>query len=253
MSGDIALTAEPRAAGRPFGFWATLGWTLLAFVAGLVTAAGVGAVLAPITGLTFSQMVLAGRSPIVGALLVLAAAVMIAVLVVAARRAGWSALAYLALVRPRGRYLLAGLLCSVLPILLVFVHVQFDVTQIVPAEQFGTARGRNILHLQFYLVILQAVIAMPVMEEIVFRGFAYRGLTRTRIGVVGTILITSVVWALIHINKSLAGMFDTTLAGIIWGWLRWYTGSTWVTIGAHVINNALAVLLTIAAMYGLLG
>jgi membrane protease YdiL (CAAX protease family) len=196
---------------------------------------------------------LSGRSPTVGALLVLVAVVMIAVLVFAARRAGWIALAYLALVRPRGRYVLAAILCVIAPLLIVFAHAQFDIRQIVPPEQFGAAIGRNILHLQFYLLVLSAVIAMPVMEEVVFRGFVYRGFSETRIGVAGAIVITSLVWALIHIDKSPAQMFDTAIHGIIWGWLRWYTGSLWVAIGVHIVNNALAVLLTVAAMYGLFG
>ena len=160
---------------------------------------------------------------------------------------------YLGLVRPRGRYVLLGLLCVVLPLLFIFAHAQFDIRQIVPPEQFGRARVGNIWHMQAYLLIISAVIAAPIMEEIVFRGFLYRGLSATRLGVVGTILITSVVWALIHIEKSPAAMFDTAVHGVIWGWLRWYTGSTWVTIGAHTANNAIAVLLSVAAMYGLFG
>ena len=48
-------------------------------------------------------------------------------------------------------------------------------------------------------------------------------------------------------------MIDTAMHGVIWGWLRWYTGSIWVTIGAHVANNAIAVLLTVAALYGWFG
>jgi membrane protease YdiL (CAAX protease family) len=208
-----------------------------------------------VAGVTLSELLLgsASRTPIVGTLLILAFSVMVAVLVLAARRAGWSALSYFALVRPRGRYVLAGIVCVALPILLTFVHVQFDIREIIPAEQFGAARGRNILHLQFYLVVLSAVIAAPIMEEIMFRGFAYRGLSETRIGGAGTIVITSVVWAVIHINKGAAGIFDTAMAGIIWGWLRWYTGSLWVAIGAHMANNAIAVLMTVAAMYGLFG
>lgn len=251
MAREIEMSAEGR---PPLGFWASIGWTLLAVGAGLLAALIAGAPLARWgAGLTVSEMMLNASSPVVPALLILAAVVMIAVLTVATRCAGWSALGYLALVRPRGRYLLAGILCVVFPLLFMFAHAQFDIRQIVPAEHFGAARRGNILHLQFYLVILQAVIAMPVLEEIMFRGFVYRGFSESRIGVVGAIVITSLVWAVIHINKPPAAMFDTAVHGIIWGWLRWYTGSLWVTIGAHVANNAFAVLLSVAAMYGLFG
>ena len=48
-------------------------------------------------------------------------------------------------------------------------------------------------------------------------------------------------------------MIDTGLHGVIWGWLRWYTGSTWVPIAAHVGNNGFTALLILAALYGWVG
>jgi len=250
------IPAEQNAAGLPLGFWATLGWTLLAVAAGLLAMLAVGATLArwdPSLNVAQEMLRPGGRSAIVSSLLMLMQGVIVAILIFAARRSRGSALMYLGLVRPRGRYVLLGFLCVVLPLLFIFAHAQFDIRQIVPPEQFGRAREANIWHMQAYLLIISAVIAAPIMEEIVFRGFLYRGLSATRLGVVGTILITSVVWALIHIEKSPAAMFDTAVHGVIWGWLRWYTGSTWVTIGAHTANNAIAVLLSVAAMYGLFG
>ena len=249
------MPAGPSTAARPWGFWASVGWTLFAITAGLLAAlAGAAAFTRWDTSLTITQLFMSrSPSPVLSLLLIVACAVVAAVLAFAAKRAGWSANAYLALVRPRGRYVLAGLLCVVVPLLIVFVHAQFDIRQIIAPEEFGRARGLNILHLQFFAVVATSVIAMPIMEEIVFRGFLYRGFSETRIGVVGAILITSVVWALIHINKSPAGIIDTAMHGVVWGWLRWYTGSLWVTIGAHVANNGIATLMTVAALYGWLG
>ncbi len=251
-----AMPAEQNAAGLPFGFWATLGWALLAVAAGLLALLAVGFVIArwdPSLNVAQEMLRPGGRSAIFSSLLMLAQAVIVAILVYAARRSGEGALTYLGLVRPHGRYVLLGFLCVVLPLLFTFAHAQFDIRQIIPPEQFGRAREANIWHMQSYLLIISAVIGAPIMEEIVFRGFLYRGLVATRLGVAGTILITSVVWAVIHTDKSPAAMFDTAVHGVIWGWLRWYTGSTWVTIGAHTANNAIAVLLSVAAMKGWLG
>ena len=250
------MPVERSAAGLPLGFWATLGWTLLAVAAGVLAMLAVGVAIARWDpSLNISQVMLApgGRSPIFSSLLMLAQGVIVAILIFAARRSGGSALAYLALVRPRGRYVLLGLLCVVLPLLFMFAHAQFDIRQIVPPEQFGRARGANILHMQAYLFVLSVVIGAPIMEEIVFRGFLYRGLSATRIGVAGAIVITAVLFGLAHPEKGPAGMFDTAVHGVMWGWLRWYTGSLWVTIGAHAANNSFAVLLSVAAMYGWLG
>jgi CAAX protease family protein len=259
MPNQIDMSPMPAGHGaptRPWGFWATLGWTLLAVAAGVLALMAVGLAIARWNpSLNIGQEILrpGGRSAIFSSLLMLAQGVIVAMLVFAARRSGGSALTYLGLVRPRGRYVLLGLLCVVLPLLLMFAHVGFDIRQIVPPEQFGRAREANIWHMQAYLLIISAVIGAPIMEEIVFRGFLYRGLSATRLGVAGTILITSVVWALMHTDKTPAAMFDTAVHGVIWGWLRWYTGSTWVTIGTHTANNAIAVLLSVAAMYGLFG
>ena len=259
MTNQIAMPAMPAersAAGLPLGFWATLGWTLLAVAAGLLVMVAVGIAIARWDpSLNVSQMMLgpSGRTPIFSSLLMLAQGVIVAILVFAAQRSGGSVLTYLALVRPRGRYVLLGLLCVALPLLFSFAHAQFDIRQIVPPEQFGRAVGANILHMQVYLLVISAVIGAPIMEEILFRVFLYRGLSATWLGVAGTILVTSVVWAVIHTDKSPAAMFDTAVHGVIWGWLRWYTGSTWVTIGTHAANNAIAILLTVAAMYGLFG
>lgn len=237
---------------RPWGFWATLGWTLLAFAMGFLVAIAVGRVLAlwDTGGLPLYQAVLRFGHPIGSSLLILGYGALIAVLVFAAKRAGWSAAAYLALVRPRGRYVLFGLLCTALPLLLTYAHaLQFDASGFLLPYGFDRARAANGLLLHFIAV----AIAAPVMEEIVFRGFLYRGLSATRIGVAGAIVITSVLWALMHPGRGLAGTIDTAVVGLAWGWLRWYTGSTSATIAWHVANNVVMSLLPIAALYGWLG
>jgi len=42
------------------------------------------------------------------------------------------------------------------------------------------------------------VVAAPVVEEMLFRGLMYRGLAESRVGVVGAMLLTSVVFGLAH-------------------------------------------------------
>jgi len=91
------------------------------------------------------------------------------------------------------------------------------------------------------------------MEEILFRGFLYRGLSESRIGVVGTIILTSVTWALMHVGARHGRHDRYRAARRPVGLLRWYTGSTIATIAVHVANNALISALIVANLYGWFG
>jgi membrane protease YdiL (CAAX protease family) len=247
----LPMSAEPNPAAGPWGFWATLGWTLLAFTVGLLVA---GVVVTGLvrwdTSLSDYEFLFRNGNPIGSSVMLLSYGVLITVLVFAARCSGSSAAEYLGFVRPRGRYVLAGLLCMVFPLLLTFAHaMQFDASQFLNAHGFDRARAANglIIH------VMAVVVIGPVMEEIVFRGFLYRGLSATRIGIAGTVVITALVWALMHAGKGPAGIFDTAIHGIAWGWLRWYTGSIWIPIASHVATNGFAVLLILLGLYGWFG
>ena len=110
------MPADPSAAVRPWGFWATLGWTLLAIAAGLLAMIAVGnALVRWDTSLNVTQILLRRGQPHRFVAADPGYGVLIAVLIFAAKRSGWSATAYLALVRPRGRYVLCGALVRGVP------------------------------------------------------------------------------------------------------------------------------------------
>jgi len=255
MTDRMAVTAPARdqvARQRgPWGIWATLGWTLMAATFSLlVVAAVVRALVWWDNNLSDYQFLFRYGDPAGSAVLILTYVMLIVALVFAARRAGWSAADYLALVRPRGRYVLFGLLCVLLPFLVTFAHaLQFDVSQLFNPHGFDRARAANGLATH----VIAVALAAPVMEEIVFRGFLYRGFSESWIGVAGTIALTSAAWALMHVGQGTAGMIDTALQGVAWGWLRWYTGSTAATIACHVANNAFFSALIVANLYGWFG
>ncbi|HEY2569965.1 MAG TPA: CPBP family intramembrane glutamic endopeptidase, partial [Solirubrobacteraceae bacterium] len=89
------------------------------------------------------------------------------------------------------------------------------------------------------LLIAYTVVA-PVGEELVFRGYLLRALADSRVGPVCAILVTALVWASLHIDKSWLGIADTFFAGLVWGWLRWRTESTLPTIAVHALTNLVA-------------
>jgi membrane protease YdiL (CAAX protease family) len=239
-----AATGQPR----PWGVGATLAWTLLALVTGMVAATAVASGLSWWDRTLFDpQFLFRYGDPVSSSMLILGYGVLVGVLALAAKWAGWSVAEYLALVRPRGHYVLFGLASVALPLLVTFMHaMQFDISQLVNPHGFDRARAANGL----WLHVIAVAIAAPVMEEIVFRGFLYRGLAESRIGVMGAIAVTSVGWALLHFGMGAAGMIDTVVAGVAWGWLRWYTGSTTAAIVWHVANNGFVSLLILANLYG---
>jgi hypothetical protein len=84
---------------------------------------------------------------------------------------------------------------------------------------------------------LNACIFGPLIEEICFRGIVLDGLLKTRCRPWLAILISSLLFALLH---GLGVNFVTALLfGILVGWLYWHTGSIILGIIIHIANNSL--------------
>jgi len=90
----------------------------------------------------------------------------------------------------------------------------------------------------------------PIFEEAFFRGFLFAGLQRSRIGVVGTILLTSLVWASLHLQYNIIGMATIVLLGLVLGVVRFKTRSLWSTILIHSLWNFVALLGTAVSLRG---
>jgi hypothetical protein len=83
------------------------------------------------------------------------------------------------------------------------------------------------------------VIAAPVGEELVFRGFLYRTL-ELKFGGTTAIVVTALGWAVLHIQYSLVGMVAIFAGGLFFGAIRRYSGSLYVTILMHALWNGFA-------------
>ena len=75
------------------------------------------------------------------------------------------------------------------------------------------------------------------MEEFVVRGFMFRGWSQSFLGPVGSIVLTSVLWAMIHTQYDWYGRFWIFVTGLVLGHLRWRSNSTWLTVMVHSTNN----------------
>jgi membrane protease YdiL (CAAX protease family) len=96
-----------------------------------------------------------------------------------------------------------------------------------------------------WLFAIALVVAAPLAEEIVFRGFMFRGLAASRVGIAGAILIPSAIWSERHEQYETFFIVQIFILGVVFGWLRWKSGSTWLTIVLHAIINFTSLLQTI--------
>jgi membrane protease YdiL (CAAX protease family) len=94
----------------------------------------------------------------------------------------------------------------------------------------------------FAWVTFYVAIAGPVTEEMIFRGFLYRGWADTRFGVIPAILVISALFALLHVQYDWLDIFFVFCDGLLLGWVRWRSGSTLLAILLHVVINLWAMI-----------
>jgi hypothetical protein len=84
------------------------------------------------------------------------------------------------------------------------------------------------------------VVLAPLSEELLFRGFVYGGLAGSRIGPVGAILVSSGIWTVIHVQYTWLVMTQIFIYGVVFGVVRWRSGSLWPPMVTHGVVNLLA-------------
>jgi uncharacterized protein len=90
------------------------------------------------------------------------------------------------------------------------------------------------------LLWVAVIIGAPLTEEFFFRGLLFAGLARSRLGSVGAICVTAVLWAIIHLQYDWYGVVTILALGILLGTARLRTGSLWVCILLHAVMNLIA-------------
>jgi membrane protease YdiL (CAAX protease family) len=84
------------------------------------------------------------------------------------------------------------------------------------------------------------VIAAPLSEELLFRGFLYRGWARSPRAVAPAVVVISALWAIAHVQYDWFLILQLFVLGLVLGWARWYSGSTMLTFVIHASINGLA-------------
>lgn len=96
-----------------------------------------------------------------------------------------------------------------------------------------------------FLVLVAAVVIAPIAEEMLFRRLLLDWLRR-RLPVTVALLITSMVFAVVHIVPQ--AMLYVGLVGLWMAVLRVWSGALWHPIVLHASNNALASAVVLMSM-----
>jgi uncharacterized protein len=237
---ETPITEIVQPEGKPWGPWATLGWTVVAIV--LMTVVQIAVGIPYVVG-----MVLLGGKIDVNTLshdgnfistIIIATTIAVSGLVLLLCRVRHVPIAiYLALKRPRVRQVIvwtAGLAVYIVATDLTSYALGRPIVHEFMAEVYATA--------WLPLLLITLLIAAPIWEETLMRGFVFTGIARSSWGVGWAIFLSSLIWSVLHIQYGwfeIAGIF---VLGIFLGFARRSTGSMLLTMFLHSIANAVATL-----------
>ncbi len=105
------------------------------------------------------------------------------------------------------------------------------------------------------LFCLAVILAAPLQEEVLFRGFLYKGIAAARERPITAIVVSSLVWTLFHANYDSFGLATMTVFGLYdWyglgkiavfglylGAVRYYTDSLYLTTLLHAVANTITI------------
>src|SRR6266849_757392 len=227
---------------KTWGILATLAFAALAFLLG--QAVGVGAMTAAM-GADLSRTAFDGTAVAVS--LLVANPIQIVTLALAARMTGEDLLAYFALDVPRRRDVIIAVAGLAAVILVADVLTLALGRELVPAFQLEIHRSAQAEGALLSLWLALIVVA-PVGEELLFRGFLFRGLVRELRDALPGILLISLVWSLLHIQYDWFGASLVFGLGVLLGYVRLYSGSTTLVILLHALLNLESVLETVVVL-----
>jgi membrane protease YdiL (CAAX protease family) len=109
---------------------------------------------------------------------------------------------------------------------------------IVPDSMIEAYQTAGFLPL-FWLALM---VAAPLAEETLFRGFLFGGILHSKSGARGALIITAGMWASTHVQYDWYGIATVFVLGLFLGYARLKTGSILVTMCLHSLMNLIATL-----------
>ena len=96
-----------------------------------------------------------------------------------------------------------------------------------------------------WLLLIAFCVAAPMSEEFFARGFLYRGWSESSLRPAGAIILSSLAWTVLHLQYDWFFFSEVFSIGLLFGYLRYRTGSTWLTVVLHGLNNLAATIQSI--------
>lgn len=235
-----------RDAVKPWGRFSTLG---LGFIAMLIGQMAALVALSwwyarPLTELPN----LAQDGVAVSLLIGISTPIQVALLMLMARQTGAKPADYLALKVPRKGEVIVGILVMIAFIIIGNLVSWLLGQNIVTPFQYDIYRTASAAG-WLPLLWLAVVVVTPIGEEVLFRGFLFRGWHRNPRDVWWVIGAISLLWAMSHLQYDLFVIAQIFVVGLILGWFRWATGSTLLTILLHGLVNCEGMFETFLALH----
>jgi uncharacterized protein len=238
------LTVVPRP--HVWGFWGTALWGLVAFAAMFVGQIGAIVYLVWDRGdpMTLASMERVGREPAALALsVIIGLPTTLAAVWLAVRIKGASFIDYLALRWPSWRQLLFGAIGLILIVVAWETMARALGREATPGFmtdllKSGRDKGAALM------LLFSFSFAAPMSEELIARGLLYRGWSEGFLRVPGAILLSTLVWTVVHLQYSFYFLVGVLSIGLWLGYMRYRSQSLWLTIVLHALNNLTAVVLT---------
>jgi hypothetical protein len=227
---------------KVWGFPATLGFAVVAFVLG--QAVGIGA----LTALkTFDAARVDFDGTAIAIVTLVGNPVQVITLVLAARLTGEDTLSYFALNLPRWREVAIAVAGLAVVIAVGDVVTVVAGRDLVPQFQLEIHRSAQADRTLVWLWLALIVVA-PIGEELLFRGFLFRGIVRERRDVLPGILMIALIWSLLHIQYDWFGAGVVFAIGMLFGYVRHLSGSTTLVILLHMLLNLESVVETLVVL-----
>lgn len=244
MTNSLPSEAAPVATPRPYGFWSTMGLSLLVLVAylTLVNAVSYAIVVRQAAGdpeANTLALLMEIESNGFALLTALSAAGLLCaglVLFFAWLRKGVTPSDYLCL-KPVGGKTFAAWAGIIVGFLVLFHLISLVIRPESTTEMYLALYETAVYPAIFWVAI---VVTAPVFEELFFRGFMFRGIEASRLGTWGAIVITALIWSAIHLQYEIKIVAFLFVLGILLGVARARHGSVTLTIGLHMLVNLIA-------------
>jgi membrane protease YdiL (CAAX protease family) len=95
-------------------------------------------------------------------------------------------------------------------------------------------------------LVFAFVVLAPVGEETLFRGFLYKGVAASKAGPLGAIVLSAVSWAILHLQYDWYGIASIAVAGSYLGFVRYRTGSLFLAMLLHAVQNTIGTIELVA-------